>query len=87
MSYSLELKSDSRSHSIDIFELRKHLVSQHTKSVKKPVPKDFLFEISLLLASKERFDLLLFDQRSLKRLEEGLESILLMKELLKEMRR
>ena len=87
VSYSLELQSESKNISVDIFDLRKYLVSQQTKSVKKPVPKDFLFEISLLLVSKLRIDLLLPDQRSLKRLEEGFEAIFLMKEVLKEIRK
>lgn len=84
VSYSIELKSNSKNLSISIFDLRKYLVSPQSKNVKKPIPKDFLFELSLVLASKERVDLLLPDQRSLKRLAEGFDAILLMKEVLKE---
>lgn len=85
--YSLEFVSEGKNISVCLFDLRKHLVSQQTKSMKKPYPKDFLFEISLFLVSKERIDLLLLDEKSLKKLIAGVEAILLMKEVLKEMKR
>jgi hypothetical protein len=87
INYTIELVGDGHNLSISLFDLRKYLVSQQTKSLKKPYPKDLLFEISFFLVTKERVDLLLLDNNSLKKLTAGIDAILLLKELLKELKR
>lgn len=82
--YSLELKSGESHCALDIFDLRKYLISQATRSVKKPIPKDFLFEVSLLTAAKERVDLLVLDRKSFKKVTEGLTALLNLKDVLRE---
>lgn len=87
VSYSIDFEGENKKYSISLFDLRKYLVSQQTRTMKKPYPRDFLFEVSLFLVSKERVDLLLLDSKSLKKLTTGIDAILLLKELLKEIKR
>lgn len=87
-SYSLELHRSNQASaaagmtSIDIFELRKVLVSQETKLLKKPVPLGFIFELSLVLFSKKRYDLLIANKEDFHKLKAGLEAILTLRDVL-----
>jgi hypothetical protein len=85
-SYTLEFVSDKLSTSLDIFEVRKFLVSQDASRMKKPYPKDFLFEASILTLPKGRFDIVVPDYKVFSKVKEGVSAILSVKDFISKFR-
>jgi hypothetical protein len=75
-------RSRERLVSVDVFMLKKVLVSQDTKMVKFPAPKNFIFEVSVLLTDKRRLDFTLSNCDEFKKLHSGLEGLVILRDLL-----
>jgi hypothetical protein len=68
----------------DALSLRKVLISQESSRIKKPIPKDFLFEIALFLEDKKRLDFLVDSHDDFIRFRNSVEAVVKIKPILKE---
>jgi hypothetical protein len=68
----------------DALSLRKVLISQESSRIKKPIPKDFLFEIALFLEDKKRLDFLIDNHEDFSKFKNSVEAIVKLKPILKE---
>jgi len=88
LTYCLVAKSRKSIHSVDLFDLRKVLISQDSiKNKAKNSLKTFGFEITIITMSKKRFDLVTTSCKDFENMRAALESIILMKDILHELKK